>query len=162
LYFLLRNTGFGRQVVCYFEKWSIEIQKKRVVKERKEMEDKIGKTKPAIAKCNELRIFKGGNQEQSFTYLLGTNDGFVTIDYNMFEIPDRMEVIFNGELVAETLDNKLRPEYAELAKYGFADDTGRLSFYYKYNPKTLNEMTIRVIPNQQMPTTEWKFFVKCP
>jgi hypothetical protein len=93
---------------------------------------------------------------------LGNNSGPVFIEYNMFTVPDRMEVIFNGELVAETNDDFTGTPFELLNKKGFGAMEGVLTFNYLYDSKILNELTIRIIPNQKGPTTKWEFKIDCP
>lgn len=162
LYFILSKTEFGRQIVCYFQELYYKSKVREVTKEANRLQDKINRTRPNIAQCGSLNEFDGNNQERSFTYLLGKTSGVVTIDYDMFTVPDRMEVIFNGELVAETKDSFMSPGYENLRDYGFADSTGSLYFNYRYNPKSLNELTIRMVPNQNTPSTRWSYKIKCP
>jgi hypothetical protein len=45
---------------------------------------------------------------------------------------------------------------------GFATQTGRISFNYNYNKNLPTELLVRIIPNQQFPTTKWNFDMKCP
>ena len=124
-----------------------------VQKERKELEETIQKTRPKASQCGVREVFKGTNQQQNFTYTLGQVSGKVLIAYNMFQIPDRMEVMFNGKLVAETNDNEItNPEFKYLENKGFADLSDTLEFDYKYKKNELHELTIRIIPNQDAAT----------
>jgi hypothetical protein len=163
LYWFFNVTEFGIQLVCRFENWKLKRELAEVQKERKELEETIQKTRPKASQCGVREVFKGTNQQQNFTYTLGQVSGKVLIAYNMFQIPDRMEVMFNGKLVAETNDNEItNPEFKYLENKGFADLSDTLEFDYKYKKNELHELTIRIIPNQDAETTEWQFNVICP
>lgn len=96
LLFIFFGLDFGRQLLCSFEYFKQRELITAVAKERKILESRINKTRPSIAACDVQKAFEGDNREQTFTYILGNNSGLVFIEYNMFTVPDRMEVIFNG------------------------------------------------------------------
>jgi hypothetical protein len=151
LYFLFKFTEWGKQIMCRIEKWCLEKELTELQNDITRMEDIIQKTRPLASQCGGSEEYKGTNQEQIYTYTLGQTSGNVMIPYQMFKIPDRMEVMFNGKLVAETEGEN-----------GFASGSDTLLFQYAFNPNELHELTIRIIPNQEYATTEWKFNVICP
>jgi len=162
LLFIFFGFDFGKQIFCRIEYYKQKEIITAVEKERRILENRINKTRPSIAECDVQKAFEGDNREQTFTYILGNNSGLVFIEYNMFRVPDRMEVIFNGELVAETNDDFTGTPFELLNKKGFGAMEGVLTFNYLYDSKNLNELTIRIIPNQKVPTTKWEFKIDCP
>jgi hypothetical protein len=151
LYWLFNATEWGQQMMCRFQNWRLKRELAEVQEERRKLEETVEKTRPPASQCGGREVFKGTNQQQNFTYTLGQTSGEVLIAYEMFKVPDRMEVMFNGKLVAETEGEN-----------GFASGTDTLIFDYTFKPTELHELTIRIIPNQDQETTEWQFNVICP
>ena len=148
LCWLLFSSNWGQQWICHFQRVRIERRIQPVVKERERVEDIIARTRPKMSQCGSKQTFKGTNEPRTFTYTLGEQGGAVRILYDMYGVPDRMEVVFNGESMGST--------------DGFVSHTGEIVFDYTYSPYQLNELTIRIVPNQERPTTEWEFEVICP
>lgn len=163
LYWLGTSTQWGRQLVCLAEKWYHEWRWEKLNGERRDLEARIERTRPRLSQCGIKQDFEGDNTIQAFTYTLGRRSGEVVITYDMFTIPDRMEVIFNGRLIAETMDSLIQDSrFRHFAGAGFADGQGELRFDYAHDPSRLNELTIRMVPNQEVATTKWSFQIKCP
>jgi hypothetical protein len=162
IWWFLTYTRFGQNIVCGVMKWYYNFQRREVIKEDKRLTDIIELTKPIRSQCGSQIDFEGDNQERSYTYTLGSKSGEVVIQYDMYEVPDRMEIMFNGQLVAETNDDSMTPAYKKFEGMGFADKKGSLRFNYVFKPNELHELTIRVVPNQEVPTTKWQFKVSCP
>ncbi len=83
---------------------------------------------------------------QPFRHDLGTNAGNVTISYDMYSIPDRMDVRYNGSVARST--------------GGLVSGAGTLSF--DYNPSnTSNAFCIveMIAPNSG---TAWEYTINCP
>jgi len=139
LLFIFFGFDFGKQIFCRIEYYKQKEIITAVEKERRILENRINKTRPSIAECDVQKAFEGDNREQTFTYILGNNSGLVFIEYNMFRVPDRMEVIFNGELVAETNDDFTGTPFELLNKKGFGAMEGVLTFNYLYDSKILND-----------------------
>lgn len=75
---------------------------------------------------------------------LGSTSGIVTIDYEMYDVPDKMEVIINGSVVAST--------------GGFVSYSGTLSF--NYNAASLYYINVVVTGNTC--GTAWDYTLNCP
>lgn len=162
LWWFLTVTRFGQNIVCGMIKWYYNYQTSEIQKEDKRLTDIIELTKPVRSQCGTQVDFDGDNQERSYTYTLGPISGEVLIEYDMYDIPDRMEIMFNGQLVAETNEESMAPEYKKLEGKGFASNKGVLKFNYIFKPNELHELTIRMVPNQEVSTTKWQFKVTCP
>ena len=162
IWWFLTFTRFGQNIVCGMMKWYYNYQTSGIQKEDKRLTDIIELTKPVHSQCGSQVDFDGDNQERSYTYTLGSVSGEVLIQYDMYDVPDRMEIMFNGQLVAETNDESMTPAYKKLEGKGFANNKGFLRFNYVFRPNELHELTIRIVPNQEVPTTKWQFKVTCP
>ncbi len=155
-------TNFGQQLICSIQRSYFENERISLEKERKRLEGIIERTRPKKSECGSQVDFNGESVPQQYIYTLGTTSGDVEITYDMFTVPDRIEVSFNGKAVAETKDAFLKEEYKNWENKGFADSTGRMVFHYNYQPNELHELTIRVIPNPDNQQTKWRFKVNCP
>lgn len=162
LYFLLNFTEWGEQLICRIQVWKTQKEIEKIVSETTEKEDVIRRTRPVLSECGGTQLYQGNNQPKTFTYTLGTTSGKVRIAYNMYVVPDRMEVVFNGQLVAETKDNFDATKFPNLVGRGFASKVDTLEFDYEYKASELHELTIRMIPNEEKSSTEWTFNVMCP
>jgi len=85
----------------------------------------------------------------------------VSIFFNAVYIPDRLEVIYDGKLVAQTNDLSING-YPELNGKGFQQDSITLYFPYKYDKTKPTELLLRVIPNKDDDGTEWHIDLSCP
>jgi hypothetical protein len=151
---------------CYYKLWKNKREYKKLKEQADSLQSKLERIKPIINPC-QIENFKGTNEPRTFTYNLGKQSGQVSIWYDMYTIPDRMEVYYNGHLVGETNNNLGEIEISG-AKYdfsnlkGFAQKTGNMNFDYKYKSDLPTELLVRIIPNQQFSTTQWSFGVSCP
>ena len=107
-----------------------------------------------IIPCN-LQKKSGGAGITMNNHELGNISGVVKIAFDMRKIPDKLEVFYEGELVASTFDI---PNHSN----GFVGERlgsccGLLSF--KYEPKNDKYCTVKVTGNHN---TEWSYGVGCP
>jgi hypothetical protein len=99
---------------------------------------------------------------------LGSESGIVEIDYNMYDVADRLEVIYDGNLVDYTHDQIMQDVEGEfdkdqLIKLGFAQGEGKLNrFYFRYDTLKPTEIMLRVLPNKEVNTTRWDVKLNCP
>ena len=166
LLFLYRCTEFGRLVKCKIELISMEKEMKSINAEQDTILQYIELTKVKVKECGQPVTQKGKNIVYQEFYDLGKKNGLVEINYDVYTIPDRIEVIYNGEIVAQTSTTTFkawdRYDFLNLVNYGYGQFTGTLSFDYKYDAKKPTYVMIRVIPHQEIQTTEWTFTVNCP
>lgn len=88
----------------------------------------------------------GGQGETFNDHDLGYRAGWVRVSYEMFNVPDRMQLIYNGQVVADT--------------GGLVPGQGSLYWYYPADPGQPTTLTIRVYaPN---PGTAWNYTFYCP
>lgn len=166
LLFLYRCTEFGRLVKCKIQLISMEKEMKRIKAEQDTILQYIELTKERVKVCGQPVTQKGKNIVYQEFYDLGKRNGLVEINYNVYTIPDRIEVIYNGEIVAQTSNNSFKSweqyDFLNLINLGYAQFDGTLSFDYKYEAKKPTYILIRVIPHQEITTTEWTYTVNCP
>lgn len=155
-------SKYGQQLICSIQRYYYDNERISLEKERKRLEGIIERTRPKKSECGSQIDFNGASVPQQYIYTLGTTSGDVEINYDMFTVPDRIEVSYNGKAVAQTKDAFLKEEYKNWENKGFADSSGRLVFHYNYQPNELHELTIRVIPNPDNQQTKWRFKVNCP
>lgn len=87
----------------------------------------------------------GGGTVTETIHDIGAVGGRVVIDYEMYNVPDRIEVFYNGVVIADTLD--------------FVRGKGELPF--QYAPQHGNTLiTIRM--SSPSPGTAWKYNIICP
>ncbi|PPA90138.1 hypothetical protein C4A77_25300, partial [Brevibacillus laterosporus] len=99
---------------------------------------------PNTQKCGKLAESGGGQRTEKY-HELGSNGGNVVIDYDMYGVPDRMDVFYQDNLVAST--------------YGEVSNKGSLSF--QYNP--FGGITqIKVVVSSSSSGTQWEYLVHCP
>ena len=71
---------------------------------------------PAVVNC-DAAVESGGYGLTTTTHLLGSKPGTVYVTYEMYTVPDRLTIYYDGNVVASTADT--------------VSGEGRLSFYYK-------------------------------
>ncbi|PLW95253.1 MAG: hypothetical protein C0592_00540 [Marinilabiliales bacterium] len=96
--------------------------------------------------CNSAEFMNGGQGEFTKDYYLGTEPGTVTVTFDMYSIPDKMEIIYNGQVVASTTN--------------FVSGVGVLSFYYPARPGEPQFCTIRL--SAPYDGTSWEYYINCP
>jgi Zn-dependent metalloprotease len=95
--------------------------------------------------CN-VQSGSGGQGTSFITQNLGNSAGFVEVNYQMYTIPDQMEIYYDGELMASTS--------------GLVSGSGVLTFNYDPNPGGPYHCIIRMYaPNSG---TAWDFIAYCP
>lgn len=146
LWFLKQCTGVGHQVGCYWDKWRAENKITEIQSDNAQIQQEVDQNEVVIQPCNIVTP-AGDNQPFTGVYALGKHSGQVRIDYNMKDIPDRMDVYYDGELVATT-EKKVSHK-------------GSLTYDYVYDKNRPQELVIKVIPHKS-PRTEWLFKLNCP
>jgi hypothetical protein len=91
-------------------------------------------------------VKSGGKGETITIHELGNRSGIVNIQYDMENIPDKMDVYYNGNLVTTT---------RTLVSYN-----GFLSF--KYNALNGNPTKCKVVLSAPEDGTSWQYLLNCP
>ena len=96
--------------------------------------------------CNTNIAESGGRGYFEKNHDLGATAGTVNIKYDMLNIPDKMEVYYDGQLVASTQQD--------------VSGAGILSFYYPAMPGKPRYCTVIMTAPQS--GTQWGYFIGCP
>ncbi|WP_448573194.1 hypothetical protein [Trichothermofontia sp.] len=108
-------------------------------------------TQPSLAQshgngsgqCGEEQV-SGGQAGDRRRIQLTSNRGTVSISYEHYDVPDRLQVIYEGKTVIDT---------------GFVPNTGNASFNLQGQA---NFVDVVVTGNPQQSTTEWNYTLSCP
>jgi hypothetical protein len=102
----------------------------------------------------------GGAGVTETTHFLGSNPGRVIVTFEMYGVQDKMEIFYEGNLVAATSpgpDGKNVPG-GNILNPGFVSDQGNLSFDYFGPPRATSFMIRMTGPDG----TEWNYKFNCP
>ncbi len=161
LYLLATCTQIGKNIYCKIDNWKIKKELKFVNAEIDTLRTRINQTLPVAEPCGNKIDHNGTNEFWDHRYNIGIQDGTVSIFFDAVHIPDRLEVIYDGKLVAQTNDKSING-YPELNGKGFQQDSITLYFPYKYDKTKPTELLLRVIPNKDDDGTEWHIDLSCP
>ena len=169
LYLLAKCTQVGRKIYCKIDNWRIERKLEKVKKETDTLQAKIEQTEFNPIPCGSFLKHEGDNKPWQEWYGLGNKSGRVMIVFDAYAVPDRMEVIYDGELKCETREtnfvNKLGEityDFSSIEGKGFGQYKDTFYFNYVYDKNKPTEMLIRVIPNKDIFETEWEINPYCP
>ena len=108
-----------------------------------------------IVDCNE-ETRSGGFGIQSNKHLLGDQGGVVKIDYDMDNMPDKLEVFYEGQLVASTHD--VHGNINGFVGENIMSCCGTLKF--EYSPVNDNHCIVVVTGPEN--GTVWSYRLSCP
>ena len=169
LYLLAKCTQVGRKIYCKIDNWRIERELEKVKQETDTIQAKIKKTEFNPIPCGSILKHKGDNIPWQEWYGLGNQSGRVMIVFDAYGAPDRMEVIYDGELKCETREtnfvNKIGEityDFSSIEGKGFGQYKDTFYFNYAYDKNKPTEMLIRVIPNKDISITKWEIHPYCP
>ena len=161
LYLLAKCTQAGQKIYCKIDNWRIVRKQEKVKDEIDTLQNRINQTLPVTEPCGKKIDFNGGNIFWDERFNIGKSDGVIIIEFDACYIPDRLEVIYDGELVKETNSNELKG-YPKLNGKGFEQYKHMLFYSYKYDKNKPTELLLRVIPNKDEENTEWHIKLSCP
>jgi hypothetical protein len=123
------------------------------IKERDSLRRMVDSLKSkGITSCNQGSSYQGSFGINEKKYVLGNKSGRVTIDYNMKDIPDKIEVFYEGKLVTST-------HQISGNKDGFVSHTGKVEFEYIFNKEDF--CIVRLTGNDNKKTA-WTYILRCP
>lgn len=93
-----------------------------------------------------VTLFSGGEGDITNTHYLGTTPGWVKMDYEMYTVQDQAQLIYDGEVVADT--------------GGVVAGQGSLYFNYPATPGEPRSIGVRVFA--PTPGTQWNYVLRCP
>jgi len=169
LYLLAKCTQAGQKIYCRFDNWRIERELEKAKQESDTLQAKINKTELNPIPCGTINKHEGDNQPWQAWYDLGNQSGRVMIIFDAYGAPDRMEVIYDGELKCETRETnfvstigEITYDFSSIEGKGFGQYEDTFYFNYVYDKNKPTEMLIRVIPNKDISITEWQIHPYCP
>jgi hypothetical protein len=131
------------------------INKDSFASNNKELIEDQGHQEQITQPCNSENK-SGGAGVTKTKHLLGKDDGEVTIQFKMFKVPDKMEVFYEGVLVASTFDVSGNQNGFFGEMIGGKGD-GTLSFIYKHNKDDF--CMIQMTGDFD---TVWEYSISCP
>ena len=105
---------------------------------------------PTLIKCDKTTK-QGGNKPETFIVELGQKSGTFVFKYNMYSVPDRMLVEYEGKKKFDTgcIGNK----------HGAGKGVGSKTITYSGSS---TKVTVKVLPSCEGGSTRWTFTVNCP
>lgn len=100
--------------------------------------------------CN-LKTISGGYGVIPTLHSIGNKSGTIQLTYEMFSVPDKLEVFYGNELLFST---------KEFSPDGFVSGSNTKNITYTYEEKTGTE--IEVIVTGDKIGTAWEYTVNCP
>lgn len=126
---------------------------------RVEMNTEITPTQTVCVAGEPFRV-SGSRGLYQKTLSLGNKAGVVTIYYNMYVLPDRLDIRYNGQWVAST--GRIGPPTKSQACFdgqeGYVGGTGKLEV--QYDPAKNKEIEIYMTGCEG--NTQWELSVNCP
>ncbi len=101
--------------------------------------------KQNTVQCN-AKVESGGQGMTQTTHNLGSSPGKVVINYDMMDVPDKIEVIYNGKIVASSVN--------------LVAGVGELSFNYQPVQGQPNVCIVKMSAPED--GTIWECVVNCP
>lgn len=108
-----------------------------------------------VKPCNSQNE-SGGEGVTKFTHHLGNQNGVVKIRYDMKQVPDKLEVYYEGILVASTFDISGNVDGYVGTGLGISC-CGELQFNYKKNKEDYCTVVVTGLGG-----TVWEYFIYCP
>ena len=109
-----------------------------------------------LVPCNTATK-SGGDGITKTAHSLGKHSGTVTINYNMKDVPDKLEVFYENKRVCSTFDIS-RNDKGYVGGSNSAGCCNSISFYYP----TTGDNFCTVIVTGGGSTTEWFYTLGCP
>jgi hypothetical protein len=168
LYILGRCTQFTQKIYCKIADNRV-VEKLKLIKHQNDtLQQKITNTTFKIEPCGGGMDFEGSNVPWSRMVDIGEQSGRVQINFAAKTIPDRLEVIYDGKIVAESKQDHFEQDsdgetFWYLRNYGgFTQGDTTFYFDYKYDVNKPTQILIRVIPNKMYSGTLWNVTYGCP
>lgn len=93
--------------------------------------------------CDQEQV-SGGQLGDSREIQLTANEGRINIDYEMYAVPDKLKVTYQGQILVDT---------------DFVSGNNKLSTTFKGNS---GRVKVEVIGNPDISSTQWKYTLYCP
>jgi hypothetical protein len=102
-----------------------------------------------VGKCDE-QTHSGGSEVSIIPFKLNVTKGAIKIAYNMYGVPDKLEVFYEGGVIWST-------EQVPGNQGGYVRNNNEASISFQGNS---NELTVKVTGNTQ--STQWNYTLYCP
>jgi hypothetical protein len=102
-----------------------------------------------VGKCDE-QTHSGGSEVSIIPFNLNVTKGVIKIAYNMYDVPDKLEVFYEGRAIWST-------EQIPGNQGGYVSNNNEASISFQGNS---DEITIKVTGNTQ--NTQWDYTLYCP
>lgn len=145
LYYTLLFFLIGWLIYSLLWEPAFRVDRTEIYRLEQELEDCRNEEITAVVHCNE-EVQSGGKGRTETRHELGNVSGRIVIDYDMQNIPDQMEVYYDGRMVVST--------------DGLVSGEGKISFNYSADRSKPSFCTVVVsAPNDG---TIWGYRVGCP
>lgn len=111
---------------------------------------------PQSALPCDSRSHSGGTGIDEKQYVMGTQSGMVTLQFDMDTEPDKLEVIYEGNVIASTFEI-VGNNNGYVGGGNAGGETGYLNFLYRYHFDQF--VTVRVTGPDG---TSWSYTIQCP
>lgn len=123
-----------------------ELMEQKIDSLNQLIDDCRGKQSSSIQPCNSAESINGGPGFFQQKHNLGPTPGNVNVNYDMSVLPDKLEVVYNGKIVAST--------------GSFVSNSGNLTWYY---PAEKGKPTFcSVVLSAPQDGTQWTYYINCP
>ncbi len=146
LLLLQQCSSLGQRAICWYDKLKNERLLKETNEELEEVKKQQKQTEQDVKPC-EGKKWNGTKQVDVQYIELGDKPGKVTVDYNMYELEDMIELYYDGEMVGSS--NR------------FVVWKNQLRWDYKAEKGRPTRFMIKMIPGPD-DRTKWKYDVYCP
>ena len=102
-----------------------------------------------VGQCDE-QTHSGGSEVSIIPFKLNVTKGVIKIAYNMYDVPDKLEVFYEGRAIWST-------EQIPGNQGGYVSNNNEASISFQGNS---NEITVKVTGNTQ--NTQWDYTLYCP
>ncbi|MGO2358204.1 MAG: hypothetical protein ACTH6S_11685 [Mesonia sp.] len=106
--------------------------------------------------CN-TETKSGGYGVTQTKHIMGAKPGKVLIKYNMDNIPDKLEVLYEGKVLTSTFE-VYKNENGYVGEIMESGGKGSLSFDYQ----PINEESVTVVVTGPNEKTSWSYIISCP
>ncbi|MEM9856527.1 MAG: hypothetical protein AAF843_04200 [Bacteroidota bacterium] len=124
------------------------------------------RTRSSVQPPSEACGFSATGNDGLFTKILSLEDkaGIITISYNMYTVPDRMDLKYNGEWVASTASTPIAPNQLPPSSTCYDGTDGYVpgfrTFTFEYDPNVSDTIEVYMF-GCFGGGTRWDFWVTC-
>lgn len=136
-------TSIDMEVLCAFASYPENNLNVSACNEANLSSASTTTTGGAVAFCDREQA-SGGQEGDQRTVQMGSNSGEIEIEYEMYGVPDRLQIIYEGK---------------ELLNTGFVSGNSRVSVPFEGKS---GRVEVIITGNQQESGTQWDYTLYCP